>query len=224
MNDYEPVSRRPIARMFRATARAPVRACVWLDIHPDWISMSSIAAWAAAGACFWRAGGYPVLLLGGSLLCCLRLWLNMLDGMVALASGKASRRGEIVNELPDRFSDVLIFVGIAHSGLCHLVAGYWTAIMALITAYVGIIGQAVGARREFGGVMSKPWRMATLIAGACVTAVSRWRGGTAVPLDGLSILDWTCLVIIFGCIQTIWLRLGRTMRVLRDAPDDAESE
>ena len=47
----------------------------------------------------------------------------MLDGMVAPAAGKASRRGEILNDLPDRISDVVIFVGSAQSGLCHPLGG-----------------------------------------------------------------------------------------------------
>ncbi len=101
--------------------------------------------------------------------CYLRLWCNMLDGMVALASGRASLRGEILNDLPDRISDVIIFAGVAHSGLMNPFLGYWAAIFALLTAYVGLIGQAVGVRREFGGVMSKPWRMVMLHLGAWLT-------------------------------------------------------
>src|SRR5207247_1367508 len=94
----------------------------------------------------------------------------------ALSSGKASPRGEIVNELPDRISDLLIFAGVAHSGLAHPMAGYWAAILALFTAYVGTLGQAVGGRREFGGLMSKPWRMVVLHAGAwSVLGLSAWR-------------------------------------------------
>ena len=37
----------------------------------------------------------------------------MLDAMVAMASGKAGLKREIVNEVPDRISDVLIFAGVA---------------------------------------------------------------------------------------------------------------
>lgn len=216
MSEYEPKSRRPIAQTFRATANWSVRLCVRLRIHPDWVSYSSITAAAGAAVCFWRAADEPILLLAGALLCGKRLWLNMLDGMVALASGQASRRGEIVNELPDRFSDVLIFVGVAHSGLCFPVLGYWAAIMALLTAYVGILGQAVGAKRQFGGVMSKPWRMAVLILGACVSAVllmNEW--DTRLTLH-LTVLDWTCLVIVLGCLQTIAVRLARLLREVRE--------
>ena len=106
--------------MFRKTAHAAVRVCVSLGIHPDVISYLSFVVAAVAALCFWKSSAHPVLLLIGPLFCYLRLWLNMLDGMVAMASGKASWRGEILNDLPDRFSDIVIFVGVAHSGLCHM--------------------------------------------------------------------------------------------------------
>lgn len=140
----------------------------------------------------------------------------MLDGMVALASGKASARGEILNDLPDRVSDVVIFAGVAHSGLNSPFIAYWAAILAVFTAYVGIFGQAVGAKREFGGLMSKPWRMVALHAGAWIVLGMVWWGdGNAVrKFAGLTVLDWTCAVVILGCVQTIAVRLRRTMRAL----------
>lgn len=154
-----------------------------------------------------------MLLIVGPLFCYLRLWLNMLDGMVALASGKASRRGEILNDLPDRVSDIVIFAGVGHSGLMHPLIAYWVIIMALMTAYVGTLGQAVGAGRQFGGIMSKPWRMVMLHAGAWVTIAMAW---LRIPIQGhgLTILDWTCLLIIVGCLETISVRLARTLRTL----------
>lgn len=139
----------------------------------------------------------------------------MLDGMVALASGKASWRGEILNDLPDRISDVLIFVGVAHSGLNAVISGYWAAIFALLTAYVGTFGQAVGVQREFSGLMSKPWRMVTLHLGAWITfGLIRWNRGDA-HLGDFTVLDWTCAVVVLGCVQTIVVRLWRIMAALR---------
>src|SRR5262245_61593284 len=110
MAEYQPLSRRPIAQVFRRTAHSTVRLCVRLGIHPDLVSYASIVAAAGAGVCYWQAQAIPALLLVAVALCYVRLWFNMLDGMVALAAGKASRSGEIVNELPDRISDVIIFV------------------------------------------------------------------------------------------------------------------
>ena len=211
---YTPASRRPIAQLFRRTADVAVRLCVAHNVHPDLISLTSIAASALAAACFFFASRWPVLLIVAPLLCYVRLWLNMLDGMVALASGKASPRGEILNDLPDRVSDVLIFAGVAHSGYCHPLLGYWAAILALLTAYVGTLGQAVAGHREFSGMMSKPFRMVMLHAGAWGTfvllALRR-----PIALGSMTALDWTCVLIIAGCVQTIAVRLMATMRRLR---------
>ena len=203
MTNYQPAWRRPIAQAFRRTAHAPVQWCVRLGIHPNLISNASIVASAAAGLCFWQAGAVPALLIVAVGFCYLRLWLNMLDGMVALASGKASRTGEIANELPDRISDVLIFVGVAHSNLCHPLSGYWAAMLALLVAYVGTLGQAVGVQREFSGWMAKPWRMVALHVGAWITLGLIWFGGGKIHYGGLTVLDWTHLIIIAGCVETM---------------------
>jgi phosphatidylglycerophosphate synthase len=184
-------------------------------VHPDVISYLSMVASAAAAICFWQAARWPVLLLLGPLLCYVRLWFNMLDGMVALASGKASRHGEILNEVPDRVSDVVVFVGVAHSGLCAPILGYWAAIAALMTAYIGILGQAVGAGREFSGIMSKPWRMVVLHVGAWGAWIGLQgfgRGGDPARPSALTVLDWTCLAIVVGCAETIFVRLARILR------------
>ena len=156
----------------------------------------------------------PALLLVAPLLCYARLWLNMLDGMVALAAGTASRRGEIFNDLPDRVSDVLIFAAVAHSGWCHPESGYWAAIAALLTAYVGTLGQAVAGRREFGGMMAKPRRMVVLHAGAWGT-FALWAMGQPLAIGPLTVLDWTCALIVVGCAQTTYVRLAATLRLLR---------
>jgi phosphatidylglycerophosphate synthase len=164
--------------------------------------------------CFWQAEALPALLIAAVAFCYVRLWLNMLDGMVALASGTASKAGEIANELPDRISDVVIFVGVAHSDLCYPLCGYWAAIFALFVAYVGTLGQAVGVQREFSGVMAKPWRMVALHLGAWTTLGLLWWGGGAIRYGGLTVLDWTLLAILAGCIQTIWVRLARILRAI----------
>jgi phosphatidylglycerophosphate synthase len=212
---YQPTSRRPIADTFRRTAHGAVSLCIRANIHPDVVSYCSIVAAAGAAVCFWQAGGHPWLLLLAPGLCYARLWCNMLDGMVALAAGKASWRGEILNDLPDRVSDVLIFAGVAHSGLNSVVSGYWAAIFAVLTAYVGLFGQAVGVQREFSGLMSKPWRMVTLHVGAWITLGLIWWEDASIRWGSLTVLDWTCVVVVAGCVQTMWLRLSRIMAALR---------
>jgi phosphatidylglycerophosphate synthase len=214
---YTPTSRRPIAGVFRKTAGAAVRFCVARNVHPDVISYLSIVAAAIAATCYlWSPYWRPWPLAVAPLLLFLRLWFNMLDGMVALASGKASRRGEIINELPDRISDILIFAAVAHSGWVWPPLGYWCAILAVMTAYVGILGQAVTGRRRFEGWMSKQYRMVALAVGTWITLFTYPSGklGDARAWGSpCTVLEWTCWVIIVGCIQTIVVRL---VHILRD--------
>jgi phosphatidylglycerophosphate synthase len=211
---HGPTARRPIALAFRRTADDAVRACVRLGVSANAISLASIVASAGAALSLLAAAREPVLLPLSAGLCALRLWLNMLDGMVAISAGTASRRGEIWNDLPDRVSDVLVFAAVGHSGLARSDLGWAAAVMALLVAYVGVLGQAVGAHRDFGGPMSKPWRMAVL-AGACAaTGVARLAAGAIPTVVGLTLLDLACLVVVVLGVPTILLRLRRTLLVL----------
>jgi phosphatidylglycerophosphate synthase len=219
MHASDPVrNRRPIAARELKLSRL---AATWLARHgasANAISSAGMIAGILAGLAlaFTHGPAAPILWFVAALMIQLRLVANMLDGMVALESGKASLRGEIVNELPDRVSDIVIFVGVAHGGLASPFPAYWAAIMAVMTAYVGVLGQAVGARREYGGLMSKLWRMVVLHAGAWITlACVEWRDGD-IRLGGLTVLDWTCLAIVAGCVQTLASRLRRTLAALRE--------
>lgn len=210
---YVPTSRRPIAGMFRRTAEGAVRLAVRAGIHPDVFSYGSIVSAAIAAWFFWASRTHPRFLVIAVAFAMLRLWLNMFDGMVAMAAGKGSRRGEIINDLPDRVSDVLIFVGIAHSGWCNPFYAYWVAIAAVVVAYVGLFGQAVGVQREFSGVMAKPWRIVALSIGALAT-MFLVLNDRPYWFSGFAVLDWTHFAILAGAVQTVILRLTRIFRAL----------
>ena len=203
--------RRPIAGIFRRTADAAVRFCVARRISPDTISYASSGAAVLAALCFVWAFSTPVLWLVGAAFCALRLWLNMLDGMVAIASERCTEWGKVANELPDRVSDVAIFAGLAWSGACYGSLALWTAIGALAVAYVGTLSQAVGAGRRFEGVMSKPYRMAAVMFGALWTALVAVFPATEMSLVfGLipfQPMDLALIVTLAGCLWTCVERL-----------------
>lgn len=212
----EVANRRPIADVFRTTAHAATRWCAARGVHPNWISYASMVAAAGAAVSFAVGGTHAGWLLVACVGCVVRLWCNMLDGMVAIESGKTSKLGEIVNELPDRISDVLIFVGVALNATCVSGVGYGAAIAALLVAYVGILGQTVGAPRQFGGLMSKPWRMVVVMVAAVVTALAPLVANDALQSGWRSPLTAGCLVVIAGSVQTIAVRLLRTVRWIRE--------
>lgn len=196
-------SRRPIAGVFRATAHGATTLCVRLRISPNLISLAGLTVAVAAGLCLTGASEIRVLLIVIPPLLAVRLWFNMLDGMVALAAGRANDRGWLINEATDRLSDLVIFIGVAHSGLCHPMLGYGAAIASLLTAYVGILGETIGVGRDYSGLMSKPVRMLVLCAG-CFGEL--FHGGA---------LGASLVLIIVGCVQTTgirWIRIEQRLR------------
>src|SRR5262249_23536590 len=84
---------------------------------------------------------------------------DLLDGMVAIGSGRASRVGELFNEVPDRVSDAATLVGLGHAagGLPWL--GDLAAILALFVAYVRAAAKVAGAPHDYCGPMAKQHRM-----------------------------------------------------------------
>src|ERR1043166_9337258 len=89
----------------------------------------------------------------------LRLTANMLDGMVALDSGRASRVGELYNEVPDRVSDAAVFIGAGFAFSGNATLGYVATVVSIFTAYVRAAGKIAGAPSEFCGPMAKQHRM-----------------------------------------------------------------
>jgi phosphatidylglycerophosphate synthase len=173
------------------------------SIHPDWITLMALACSIAAAALFQitPARRWPFLAI--PLLLFVRIALNALDGMVAQATGKARPFGEVLNEATDRLSDAVILLGIAVSPLSSLAWGATAAV--LFSSYVGILGKAVGAGRQYGGVLGKADRMLYLGL-TCVAAFFLGNpilySGAAEPA-GLSIRLFDFLLGAFAVLGVI---------------------
>src|SRR5438034_8251685 len=149
----EAMDRRPIATRNRKWAQA---ATVWLasrNVSPNAISIAGMCACIVAGIALGATSiaDYRVLWLIAALGAQLRLTANMLDGMVALASGRASKTGELYNEVPDRFSDAAVFIGAGFAWGGNITLGYIATILSIFTAYVRAAGKIAGAPNEFCG-------------------------------------------------------------------------
>ena len=218
---YQPAERRPLASRDANIAR---RIAAWLiarNVSANAVSVSSVGFAAVAALCLAQThtatgSAVRILFVLAALFVQLRLLANLLDGMIAVGSRRASPVGEIYNEVPDRVADVLILVGagLALGGLPAL--GYLAALVAVFTAYVRALGNSTGVRALFSGPMAKPQRMAT-ITGACLYCASvpaDWPGGlSTVPHGGA--IAFALIVIIAGGILTALRRLRRISDELR---------
>src|SRR6185503_12349783 len=142
----------------------------------------------------------------------LRLLCNLLDGMVAIEGGRASRVGELWNEAPDRASDVATLVGAGYAAGGTPAWGWAAACVALGVAYVRALARTTRAPNDFCGPMAKPHRMALMTA-ACVFAA-------AAPdawVPALGAMDAALATVVVLGLVTAVRRLARAARFLRGA-------
>jgi phosphatidylglycerophosphate synthase len=214
----KPIDRRPIATRNRKWAQSATGWLVARNASPNAISIAGMCACIATGlALSLTSVEYNrVLWLVAALGAQLRLTANMLDGMVALASGRDSKVGELYNEVPDRVSDAAVFIGAGYAWGGNVVLGYVATILAIFTAYVRAAGKIAGAPNEFCGPMAKQHRM-LVITVACLYSVvvpQSWQIFRFGNLE-VGIMALALIVIIAGCLVTVFRRLHRTARALR---------
>jgi phosphatidylglycerophosphate synthase len=210
--------RRPIGARNTSWAQSVARRLARSSVTPNQISIASILCAAVAGAAFALSGSAEGLarvawLLAGALGCQARLLCNLFDGMVAVEGGKAAKDGAFWNEVPDRITDILIFVGagygVAAEGVAGPELGWAAATFAVLTAYVREVGRAVGAPADYSGPMAKPHRMAVMTAGAGVAAFE--------PLWGWSghAMAVALAIVAAGSLVTAFRRGARIVMALR---------
>jgi phosphatidylglycerophosphate synthase len=146
----------------------------------------------------------------------LRLTANMLDGMVAIASSRTSKTGELYNEVPDRISDAAVFIGAGFAWGGNMTLGYIATILAIFTAYVRAAGKIAGAPNEFCGPMAKQHRM-LVVTLVCVYAAISPRSWQMITFNNsqIGVMTLGLLIIIAGCVITVIRRVARIANALK---------
>jgi phosphatidylglycerophosphate synthase len=194
-------------------------------ITPNMISMASVLFAIAGAACFMTASyaccnwGATLLWLGAAACIQLRLLCNLLDGMVAIEGGKKSAVGGLYNEVPDRIADPLLLMA---AGYCNdwivklwdtIPVGWVAAVLAVMTAYIRVLGGTLGATQSFMGPMAKQHRMFVLTL-ACLGSIAElWMRQDGKPAE--EVMMWALTLIVVGCVITCWRRLALIGRELR---------
>jgi phosphatidylglycerophosphate synthase len=216
------------ARRYLKTREKPwaQRLARWIGptrITPNMISVASVGfavigsiclMAASEGCCRWAK---CLLWLGAAACIQLRLLCNLLDGMVAIEGGRKSILGGLYNEVPDRIADALLLMAAGYSNdwvvkLWGIPLGWMAAVLALMTAYIRVLGGTLGAAQSFIGPMAKQHRMFVLTV-ACLCGALE---ALLMPVDQVWQGMRTFLaIIVAGCIVTCWRRLALIARELR---------
>jgi phosphatidylglycerophosphate synthase len=217
MSEVPTSGRRPLKT--RQSRWAPALA-LWLaarGVAPNAVSLASVVFALLAGGCLWlslESGGETcgLLLVAAAAFVQLRLLCNLLDGLIAVEGGLGGPVGEIYNDLPDRIADVAVFVGagLALRALPYgMTIGWLAAVAALLTAYVRVLGGAVGLKQDFGGPMAKQHRMAVVTGGCLASAVE------SAFHRPPRLLYLALAVVVLGSAVTFVKRTARIARGLR---------
>jgi len=213
MPSPEVVNRRELKTRARAWPSAIARFLARAGITPNGVSVASIVFAAMSWLAYARVrDGWPALwLVVAAAGIQLRLLCNMLDGLLAIEGGLKSKTGDLYNEIPDRVADVMILLGagLAAIGMPWATTLAWSAaLLAVLTAYVRLLGGSFGFKQDFTGPMAKQHRMFTLTVGTLAAAIEvSIRGSTW----SLYVALW---VIAVGSAVTLVRRVVRIARLL----------
>ena len=178
----------------------------FIHFNPNILSLISLIFAFLAGLFFYFSS--PDLELKNFYICFAALFVflngffDAIDGKVAKLSGKISVKGDFIDHAFDRFSDVLILGGLALSPWCR--DQYFIGLIAvagmLLTSYMGTQSQAVGAKRNYSGLLGRADRLVLLIIAPVLQHILLYYYRLDL-LFGISLLTW--ILVYFAVVGVI---------------------
>jgi phosphatidylglycerophosphate synthase len=204
------ISRRPIKSRSLSFVREFAALLARAGVTPNQVSCASMVFSAIGSGCMAACDIVPynarTFLLTAAATCVqIRLFCNVLDGLIAVEGGKRTKLGELFNEMPDRVSDTLLLVSAGYcSGSPEF--GWVAALLAMATAYVRSFAAQFTGLQDFCGPMAKQHRMFVLTLALLAMAALQ-----ALP-QGTVILSSALILISVGCAMTCLRRISHYVR------------
>ncbi|WP_312298545.1 CDP-alcohol phosphatidyltransferase family protein [Chryseobacterium sp.] len=158
-------------------------------ITANQITIGSILLSVVIGVLFWNAGISKWLFLSLPIGLLLRMALNALDGMMARKFDQTSKLGEVLNEVGDIISDVIIFFPLLKFQPESLYLIVIFIVLSVINEFAGLMGKIVGKERRYDGPMGKSDRALILglygllfFFGVSISSVSEYIFGMIIIL------------------------------------------
>jgi archaetidylinositol phosphate synthase len=129
------------------------------NVNPNMISWIGLILAFLSGVLFYFSYDNHALLLVGAAVVLISGYFDALDGKVAKLFGKASKKGDYLDHVFDRYADVFMIGGIAVSAWCNPYLGMLALVGVLLTSYMGTQAQAVGAPRLYSGLLGRADRV-----------------------------------------------------------------
>ena len=123
---------------------------------------------------------------------------------MARKRGLSSKRGDLVDHTLDRVADILIIGGIALGPLVNTEVGFTAIIGVLMLSYMGTQAQAVGAGREYAGLLGRADRLIVLMLVPIVHFLNQEYNYMEIMCYAFAII---CTLSAMYRFQRIWAEL-----------------
>ncbi len=169
----------------------------FMRFHPDTLTWVAFISSMVAGFSFFMASiNYNYLLLA-FLFILLNAFFDAMDGKIAKLKGIASARGDFLDHVLDRYADMFMLGGIAFSTYCNLGIGVIAMLGVIFASYMGTQAHAVGAGRDYGGILGRADRLVYLMVFALIQFFSD-SAGFVLVISGYTTTFLELLMIWFA--------------------------
>lgn len=152
-----------------------------LGISPNALSIFAVLASAVAALLYFEGNS-----LLGALVLLGSVFLDMLDGAVARATGTATRFGAVLDHVLDRYVEYVVVVGIVAGGFASWFWGLFALIGMLLASYSRAAAESVGGLESCTvGIAERQEKLLLILAGSALVGI--WPGALeyAMILVGL---------------------------------------
>lgn len=171
--------------------------------NPNTISVLALVT-ALLAALFFYTGG--VFLLFGSLFVIISSFLDMFDGDVARSANKMTRRGDFLDNVGDRYADILIIGGLVLGQYNRFQSvGFLAIIGVVMISFVGVQARASGAKQIEGGLLCRATRNIFIIVVPILQYIAVAMGKGMV--FGNSLIEWLLLFFVVFAHLTAFYRV-----------------
>ncbi len=181
-------------------------------ISANTLSVLALMFAMLAGVGYYFSSGNSVILFIALMMVFLNAFMDGADGILARKSGSASKYGDFLDHVIDRYADVFIIGGACLGGYVNPTVGIIVLTGVLLASYLGTQAQAVGIGRAYGGIMGRADRMVILILATSLNIIYKPAFGL-MGVD-LSILGWALIVIGIASHITAFQRIWHIRKML----------
>jgi len=175
-----------------------------INVNPNTLSWIGLILAFIAGLLFYLSGGnseWQWMLILGAVIVLASGYFDAIDGKVAKLSGKASKKGDYLDHVFDRYADVLMIGGVAISTWCNPYIGLIALVGVLLTSYMGTQAQAVGAPRLYAGLLGRADRIVLMILFPIIQFIWIYYGNGAIDVFGMfTLTSWLEVMMLWFAV------------------------